>query len=96
MWEKPVNGRWVLKIPWEFQSIENISHCVLKLNSLSPHNPGTCSDFCQFPWYQLIIEILGQVGGTWGIAGVGEEESAEILYLSHTQKEGRKPITRFY
>ena len=46
----------------QVQSIENVSHCVFKSNKLSLHNPGNCSDFCQFPWYQLIVEILGQVG----------------------------------
>lgn len=76
----------------EVQNMENVPDYFWTQQAV-PHNSRIYNDFCQFPWNQLSVEILGQAGGTWNMSGVGDEGTAEILHLCHIQREGEKSTT---
>lgn len=66
----------------------------IQVNKLSPHHPRICNDFYQFPWYQLIVEILGQAGGTCSVSGVGKKGAGKS-YPSATCKKGKNSLPDF-
>lgn len=77
------------------QNIENVL-IIFGLNKLFPHNPRLYNDFCPFPWYWLIIEILGQAGGTWNMSGVGKEDLQKSYTSAMCKEKGKKSTTGFY
>lgn len=79
----------------EVQNIENVFDYFWTQQAI-PHNPRIYTDFCQFPWYQLTVEILGQAGDTWNMSRLGEEGTTEILHFCHMQREGKVSTTGFY
>lgn len=65
---------------------------IFGLNKLSPHHPRICNDFCQFPWYQLILEILGQAGGTWNASGIGERGTGKSYPSATCEEKGKNSL----